>query len=173
MKKLDVPIEGGGDGRFHIYYCEHANCDELASTLAAVTGVSVVGGVGATRRTARTSVPGQQAPAPAPPPQSGAPGQQQTLPQLFEGDVRVTFDAATNSLVVYSSLKDYQSLRRVIDKLDLPRKQIYVEAMIMEVLLDKTRDPGRRRTTAAIRSDAGFGPDGRAWPSAGSTPARP
>jgi general secretion pathway protein D len=54
----------------------------------------------------------------------------------------VTFDAATNSLVVYSSLKDYQSLRRVIDKLDLPRKQIYVEALVMEVLLDKTRTMG-------------------------------
>jgi general secretion pathway protein D len=142
MKKLDVPIEGGGDGRFHIYYCEHANCDELASTLAAVTGVAVVGGVGATRRTARTSVPGQPAPAPAPVAPTTGPGQQQQLPQLFEGDVRVTFDAATNSLVVYSSLKDYQSLRRVIDKLDLPRKQVYVEAMIMEVLLDKTRTMG-------------------------------
>jgi general secretion pathway protein D len=138
MKKLDLPIEGGGDGRFHIYYCEHANCDELAATLAAVTGVSVVGG--GARRTSRTSAPGQ--PAAPPPPAPAGPGQQQQLPQLFEGDVRVTFDAATNSLVVYSSLKDYQSLRRVIDKLDLPRKQIYVEAMIMEVLIDKTRTLG-------------------------------
>ena len=68
MKKLDVPIEGGGDGRFHIYYCEHANCDELAATLAAVTGVAVVGGVGAARRTARTSIPGQPPPAPTPAP---------------------------------------------------------------------------------------------------------
>jgi general secretion pathway protein D len=44
--------------------------------------------------------------------------------------------------VVYSSLKDYQSLRRVIEKLDGPRKQVYVEAMILEVLLDKSRDLG-------------------------------
>jgi general secretion pathway protein D len=139
MKKLDVPIEGGGDGRFHIYYCEHANCDELAATLSAVTGVSVIGGVG-TRRTARTSVPGQ-APPPAPTPVPTAPGQQTGTP-LFEGDVRVTFDAATNSLVVYSSLKDFQSLRRVIEKLDGPRKQVYVEAMILEVLLDKRREVG-------------------------------
>jgi general secretion pathway protein D len=140
MKKLDVPIEGGGDGRFHIYYCEHANCDELAATLSAVTGVSVIGGVGA-RRTSRTSVPGAAPPPPiAPTPAQGMAGQQPS--QLFEGDVRVTFDAATNSLVVNSSLKDFQSLRRVIEKLDGPRKQVYVEAMILEVLLDKSRDLG-------------------------------
>jgi general secretion pathway protein D len=140
MKKLDVPIEGGGDGRFHIYYCEHANCDELAATLSAVTGVSVIGGVGA-RRTSRTAVPGAAPPPPmAAPTPGGMAGQQPS--QLFEGDVRVTFDAATNSLVVNSSLKDYQSLRRVIEKLDGPRKQVYVEAMILEVLLDKSRDLG-------------------------------
>jgi general secretion pathway protein D len=138
LKKLDVPIEGGGDGRFHIYYCEFANCDELAQTLSAVTGVPVSGG-GGVRRTSRTATPGQ---APAPAPAAGAAGATQAIPQLFEGEVRVTFDGATNSLVVYSSLKDYQALRRVIDKLDAPRKQVYVEAMIMEVLLDKTRDVG-------------------------------
>ena len=141
LKKLDVPIEGGGDGRFHIYYCANANCDELAATLAAVTGVSVVGGGTSARRNARTAVPGA-APPPVAAPTGGAGGPNQSPPQLFEGDVRVTFDPATNSLVVYSSLKDFQSLRRVIDKLDAPRKQIYVEAMIMEVLLNKTRDVG-------------------------------
>jgi general secretion pathway protein D len=141
MKKLDVPIEGGGDGRFHIYYCANANCDELAATLAAVTGVSVVGGGAGARRASRTAVPGASAPLPPSPAPGGAQGQQQ-MSQLFEGDVRVTFDAATNSLVVYSSLKDYQSLRRVIEKLDGPRKQVYVEAMILEVLLDKKRTVG-------------------------------
>jgi general secretion pathway protein D len=138
LRKLDVPIEGGGDGRFHIYYCEHANCDELAATLSAVTGVSVVGGGGARRTSARTATPGAPPPTPIP---TGAPGQQGAQSaQFFEGDVRVTFDAATNALVVYSSLKDFQALRRVIEKLDSPRKQVYVEATIMEVILDKSRD---------------------------------
>jgi general secretion pathway protein D len=139
MKKLDVPIEGGGDGRFHIYSCEHANCDELAGTLAAITGVSFLGG-GQARRTARTAVPGAAPQAPVPGPTG--PGAQGQMPPLFEGDVRLTFDGSTNSLVIFSSLKDFQSLRKVIIQLDLPRKQVYVEAMIMEVLLDKTRDLG-------------------------------
>jgi general secretion pathway protein D len=138
LRKLDVPLGDAGDGRFHIYYCEHANCDELAATLSAITGVAVSGGGQSRRANSRTAVPG--APAPAPPPVPGGPGQQNQISQLFEGDVRVTFDGATNALVVYSSLKDYQSLRRVIEKLDSPRKQVYVEATIMEVILDKTRN---------------------------------
>jgi general secretion pathway protein D len=133
IRKLDVPIEGG-DGRIHVYYCENANCDELGQTLSAVTGVSVGGG-GATR--GRRGAAGAAAPAtPAP----GATGGQ--LPLLFDGDMRVSFDRPTNSLIILSSLKDYQVLRRVIEKLDSPRKQVFVEAMVMEVALDKTRTLG-------------------------------
>jgi general secretion pathway protein D len=41
-----------------------------------------------------------------------------------------------------STFKDFQSLRRVIEQLDSPRKQIFIDATIMEVLLDKTRTVG-------------------------------
>jgi general secretion pathway protein D len=132
VRKLDVPLEGG-DGRIHVYYCENANCDELAQTLGAVTGVAVSGAAGG-----RTRTRGGAAPPPAPTP--GAPGQGPSL--LFEGEVRINFDRPTNSLIVVSSLKDYQSLRRVIERLDSPRKQIFVEAMILEVTLDKNRELG-------------------------------
>jgi general secretion pathway protein D len=133
VRKLDVPIPGG-DGRIHVYYCEHANCDELAQTLGAVTGVTVTGATGA-----RTRSRGQSnQPAPAPTPAGGA--QQQNF--LFEGDVRINFDRPTNSLIIVSSLTDYQSVRRVIERLDSPRKQVFVEAMILEVTLDKQRELG-------------------------------
>jgi general secretion pathway protein D len=135
VKKLDVPIEGG-DGRIHIYYCENANCDELASTLGAVTGVAVSGATGGGQRRGGR---GQAAAAPPPAPAPGQPGAQNFL---FEGDVRINFDRPTNSLIVVSSLKDYQSVRRVIERLDSPRKQVFVEAMILEVTLDKERDLG-------------------------------
>jgi general secretion pathway protein D len=135
VKKLDVPIEGG-DGRIHIYYCENANCDELAATLGAVTGVAVSGATGGRARAGRG---GQAAAAPPPAPTPGAPGSQNFL---FEGEVRINFDRPTNSLIVVSSLKDYQSVRRVIERLDSPRKQVFVEAMILEVTLDKERDLG-------------------------------
>ena len=137
VKKLDVPIEGG-DGRIHVYYCENANCDELAQTIGAVTGVVVTGaGSSRSRSSSRTSTP---APTPTP---TGGTGQPLTGPNLmFEGEVRLNFDRPTNSLIIVSSLKDYQSLRRVIELLDSPRKQVFVEAMILEVTLDKERDLG-------------------------------
>jgi general secretion pathway protein D len=134
IRKLDVPIEGG-DSRIHVYYCENANCDELGQTLSAITGVSVTGGGQARGR--RGGAAAQPA---APTPAPGAAGGQ--LPLLFDGDMRVSFDRPTNSLIILSSLKDYQVLRRVIEKLDSPRKQIFVEAMVMEVALDKTRTLG-------------------------------
>ncbi len=134
VRKLDVPMESG-DGRIHVYYCENANCDELAQTLGAVTGVSVSGAAGG--RTNRRGAAGAPA-APAPTP--GQPGQGPQM--LFEGDVRINFDRPTNALIIVSSLKDYQSLRKVIERLDSPRKQIFVEAMILEVTLDKNRELG-------------------------------
>ena len=138
LRKLDVPIEGG-DGRIHVYYCENANCDELAQTLGAVTGVSVSGAAGGRSRTRPGATP--QAPTPAPAPNTpGGTGGGSAL--LFEGEVRINFDRPTNSLIVLSSLKDYQALRKVIERLDSPRKQIFVEALIMEVTLDKQRDLG-------------------------------
>jgi general secretion pathway protein D len=136
VKKLDVPIEGG-DGRIHVYYCENANCDELAQTIGAVTGIAVAG-AGASRSRSRgaSSTPTPPAPAAA----TGQPLQGANL--LFEGEVRINFDRPTNSLLIVSSLKDYQTLRRVIERLDSPRKQVFVEAMILEVTLDKERDLG-------------------------------
>ena len=47
--------------------------------------------------------------------------------------MRVTCDEATNSLVTTSSLRDYAQLRAVINKLDQPRRQVFIEAVIMDV----------------------------------------
>jgi general secretion pathway protein D len=137
VHKLDVPLEEAGrgsEGRFHVYYCANANCDELAATLSAITGVQISGSLNSGRR----GRAGAAAPAPA----AAAPGQANPAALLFESDIRISFDAPTNSLLIMSTFKDYQSLRRVIEQLDSPRKQIFIEATIMEVLLDKTRTVG-------------------------------
>jgi len=139
VHKLDVSpeesVRGAAQDRFHIYNCANANCDELAATLSAITGVQVVGSLatGVRRRGSST------APTAAPPAQNQQ-GNQSAL--MFEGDVRVTFDAPTNSLLVMSSFKDFQALRRVIEKLDAPRKQVFIEALILEVTTDKARQMG-------------------------------
>lgn len=136
VHKLDVPLEEAGrgsEGRFHVYYCANANCDELAATLSAITGVQISGSLSSGRKNSRAA---------AAAPTAAAPGQASPTALLFESDIRISFDAPTNSLLIMSTFKDYQSLRRVIEQLDAPRKQIFIDATIMEVLLDKTRTVG-------------------------------
>ena len=139
VHKLDVSpeesVRGAAQDRFHIYNCANANCDELAATLSAITGVQVVGSLATgVRRRGSSAAPTAATPA------QNQQGNQSAL--MFEGDVRVTFDAPTNSLLVMSSFKDFQALRRVIEKLDAPRKQVFIEALILEVTTDKSRDVG-------------------------------
>ena len=139
VHKLDVSpeesVRGAAQDRFHIYNCANANCDELAATLSAITGVQVVGSLATgVRRRGSSAAPTAATPA------QNQQGNQSSL--MFEGDVRITFDAPTNSLLVMSSFKDFQALRRVIEKLDAPRKQVFIEALILEVTTDKSRDVG-------------------------------
>ncbi|MEW6273151.1 MAG: type II secretion system secretin GspD [Thermodesulfobacteriota bacterium] len=60
----------------------------------------------------------------------------------FESGVRVTADPATNSLVISAAPQDYAVLRAVIEQLDIPRRQVLVEAIIFEVSLTRARQLG-------------------------------
>ncbi len=56
--------------------------------------------------------------------------------------VSITADPHTNSLVVSASPKEFQSIGDVVADLDIPRRQILVEALIVEISSDRTRDLG-------------------------------
>jgi len=60
----------------------------------------------------------------------------------FQGEVRITHDTPTNSLVITASRDDYLRLKRVVDQLDIPRKQVFVETVIMEVSDQTSKDNG-------------------------------
>jgi general secretion pathway protein D len=124
IKKLDVESEGANQ-RIHVYYLENADSEDLSNTLSGLTGAG--GGV---RRPGRRGGRQPRRTGPAP------------TTSLFEGEVKISPDKATNSLVIIASTKDYLSLRRVIKKLDIPRRQVFVEASILEISLDKSRKLG-------------------------------
>jgi general secretion pathway protein D len=48
-------------------------------------------------------------------------------------EISITADKSTNSLVVYAKPDDYSAIEAMIRKLDIPRKQVFLEALIMEV----------------------------------------
>jgi general secretion pathway protein D len=125
LKRVDTAP--AAEGRIHVLSLQHAVADELAQTLTRMlSGTSATGSAARGRAGA--------AAAPAAPPAAGGGGQ---ADGLFEGTVRVTSDKATNSLIVTSSTRDYAQLRMVIDHLDAERRQVFIEAVIMDLSVDR------------------------------------
>ncbi|MBF6559696.1 MAG: hypothetical protein IVW56_05325, partial [Candidatus Binataceae bacterium] len=60
----------------------------------------------------------------------------------FENAVSVTADPATNSLIISALPQDYETLRGVIDQIDIPRVQVFVQAIIVEVSVQRTKEIG-------------------------------
>ncbi len=56
---------------------------------------------------------------------------------IFSDPINITFDKATNSLIIMANSEDYLVLEDVIRKLDIPRNMVHIEALIMEVNMDK------------------------------------
>ncbi|MBN1203814.1 MAG: type II secretion system secretin GspD [Myxococcaceae bacterium] len=123
VKEVDVPTEAGG--RINVYPLENADAEELASTLQTL----------AQGTANRPRVPGvPQAP--------GAPRASPVAAELFSGEVKISADKATNALVIVASQADFRNIIRVIEQLDIPRRQVFVEAVIMEVNLDRNSEFG-------------------------------
>ncbi len=127
IRKLDVPIPG--EGGMHIYHLENADAEDVSQALSGLTG----GGGGGAKKPAGGAGGGAA-------PKSGGASKGPSGPaSLFEGDVKITSYKQSNSLIIESSLKDYLSLQKIIGELDRRRKQVYVEAVIMEISTSKNR----------------------------------
>jgi general secretion pathway protein D len=131
---LDIPLPEA-TSKINVYFLEYADATELSKVLESmITGIS---------------------------PQARA-GQPPKSPFETGSKVTITPDKATNSLVVIASPADYQSLLQVIRQLDRRRRQVYVEAMIVEASINKLRELGAKwRLTAEKNGDpvliGGFG----------------
>jgi general secretion pathway protein D len=137
INRLDIDIEPR-DGDIHVIYLEYANAEELAQVLSNLTQESNQRAQQTQQRGGRrtsTSQAGQKKEGAAPAAGGGSVAQ-------FEGGVKVTADPSTNSLVITASRDDFLRLRRVIDMLDIRRKQVFVEAVIMEITDNNERDTG-------------------------------
>jgi general secretion pathway protein D len=117
-----------GKGKIHVYYCEHANAEDLAKVLSeipsqqtgATAGSGAIGGAGGTSATAASRAP----------------------TAVVMGKVQINADKATNSLIIMADKEDYEVVEAVIKKLDIPRSMVYIESLIMEVNATKSLDLG-------------------------------
>jgi general secretion pathway protein D len=116
LRLLDVPAPEG-KGKINVYYLKHANAEDFAKVMSALV--------------ARLPAPSPAAPHPAAGPAT-----------ILEGTVTITADKATNSLIIVASPGDYETIKDVIEKLDIRRRQVYVEAAILEMGLSTTRELG-------------------------------
>lgn len=148
IRQLDVPT--GDTGKVNVHYLKNANAEDVASTLSALTqgGAPAAGGARAGRKAsdAKGAAPGGAAKA-------------NEAAELFGGEVKISADKSTNSLVIVASAQDYKSLVKVVEKLDIPRRQVFVEAVIMEVNLRKVNEFGMSLHGGyAIETDEGIAP---------------
>jgi general secretion pathway protein D len=56
---------------------------------------------------------------------------------VLSKDIQITPDKATNTLIITADRDDYIILEDVIKQLDIPRPMVYIEALIMEVNVNK------------------------------------
>jgi general secretion pathway protein D len=136
---LDMPLPEA-TSKINVYFLEYADATELSKVLD-----GMISGISSQAKTGQIMQAAQSARSP------------------FEaGKIILSTDKATNSLIIVASPADYQSLIQVIKQLDRKRKQVYVEAMIVEASIDNLRELGAKWRIMAEKNNepvfiGGFG----------------
>src|SRR6267154_3681219 len=115
---LDTPMQSGGDTQ--VRYLRYADAEKIADKLKgqATASAKAQGG-----------------------PQGGSPTAA-TGGANVDASVTIWADVATNALIITAPPKIMKSLMAVIDKLDIRRAQVQVEAIIVEIDVNKSSSLG-------------------------------
>ncbi len=125
IQQLDFPISDESGG-VYVYYVKYGDAEKIQQTLTGVVK-------DATPPASSSSTPG--VPRPYIPPRQNT-EESSSGTSLFGGDVKVTADKNTNSLVITASKQDFAVVKNLLDKIDIPRQQVYVETVIMEIKIE-------------------------------------
>lgn len=119
IAQLDFKVKLEDSGGVYVYYVKNGEADKIAETLQQVT---------------KDAGPKAQ-PAPSGGIAIAPQGQAAAREGIFGGDVTIKADKNTNSLVISASKQDYERVIDILRKLDIPRDQVYVQTIIMEMSL--------------------------------------
>jgi general secretion pathway protein D len=119
MINMDTPLATGGDTQ--VRYLRYADAEKLADKL---------------KGQAAASAKAQGGPPTAAPAGGGGGGSN------VDASVTIWADVATNALIITAPPKLMKSLMAVIDRLDIRRAQVLVEAIIVEVDVNKSSNIG-------------------------------
>jgi general secretion pathway protein D len=115
---MDTPMASGGD--IQVRYLRYADAEKIADKL---------------KGQATASAKAQGGPPTGAPPGGGGTSN-------VDASVTIWADVSTNALIITAPPKIMKSLMGVIDKLDIRRAQVHVEAIIVEVDANKSSDLG-------------------------------
>ena len=129
VAKLDFRIRPEDGGGVYVYYVRHGESEKISNVLNGIASES-------TKSKTQAASPGA---APIPSPMSGMTAQAALAPSqaVFGGDVKVSADKENNSLIITASKQDYEVVRSILAKIDIPRDQVFVKAIIMEMNADE------------------------------------
>ena len=133
VKQLDIYQDSGKiQSNFKLYHLQHAVAKDMAILLKEVTGkITEVA-----RKDEKPLV--------------GAKAGSKTTKSGTKSEISISADEATNSLLIFAPAVAFKTLDQIIVKLDVPRMQVYVEALVMEVSLSKSLDLGINWKTAGV-----------------------
>jgi general secretion pathway protein D len=146
IAELDVDVDPSRLAQIHVVYLEHAKAEDVAQVLSQLGNGS--GNSSSSSRNSRnsrnSSSSSRRRPGQAPTPGRGgnAEGESGGAVAAFEEGLRITSDESTNSLVLIATRDQFAIINQVIDKLDIPRKQVFVEAVILEMATDDANTAG-------------------------------
>jgi general secretion pathway protein D len=120
IAQLDFKVKAEDSGGVYVYYVKNGEAEKIAETLSQVAKDS-----GPKTQTAPSTGIGFA-------PQ----GQAAVREGIFGGEVSIKADKNTNALVISASKQDYEQVMTIIAKLDIPRDQVYVQAIVMEMALN-------------------------------------
>ena len=129
---LDTPLESGG-GDTQVRYLRFADAETVAAKLK-----EQIQGIVA-------STPGATPPGGAPAAAGGGGGADKT--------VFISSDAPTNALIISAPIKVRQQINTIVDKLDIRRLQVAVEAIIVELQATKAAEFGTNFLVDGTSSD--------------------
>ena len=116
---LDTPLDNGGDTQ--VVYLQYADAEKIATKLKEQISatVAITGG---------------------PPAAGGAGGG--GVAASADKSTTIWAEPETNALVITAPAKVMRSLRAIVDKLDIRRAQVLVEAIIVDVQIEKNAELG-------------------------------
>lgn len=123
VAKLDFRLRPEDSGGVYVYYVRHGESEKIAN---------VLNGIATESAKTKTSTGGSSAAPPSINAQTGTVNPVAGSQAVFGGDVKVAADKENNSLIITAAKTDYEVVRSILAKIDIPRDQVFVKAVIME-----------------------------------------